>query len=545
MHTLERLAEQLGIAGIENVPSPNLDWLHDNIDGMVPPGAFALIVPGGSAHRMEKRWPLEHFAHLARLLSSRGTLPVLIGAAAEASVLDEISRLAAGAISLGSRTSLGQIAALARRATCAVGNDTGPIHIAATVGCPTVALFGAGSDPIQYGPRGESVEILRRYAARKTCRWPTSSPPPSGWPPEPDKTERRELPPPALSRGDEHGETRGLNRPRRILAAIFCGFAALLPIVSVVAPKGTVALLLLAAALAVPTYWWAKRRIPVPDLRIAIALALFVAWCAIASAWSVDTARSLGLVLRITLILTAGMVLFPVAAALDEAVRREIGRWLVIGLGLSLAFVAAETGLDYPLLRLFKTAEPGKEAVWFNRGAIAMAMIVWPATAYLWKGRLGLEGPLCSRFARNCFFVSGKCVSDARFRRGCRGRSVGRHSSQGRPDDHHCGNPFGVYRNAFRSSGIAQSRVAPGGLAARIGPSTASRFGTSPSSVSPRNPCSDGASTVPVTWDRCSPHLAIPVATSRPCTPIARRCKSCSNSAPSAPLSRSRFCGSS
>ncbi len=173
------------------------------------------------------------------------------------------------------------------------------------------------------------------------------------------------------------------------MTAIFCGFAMLLPIVSVAAPKGTVVLLLLAAAFAVPTYWWVNGRIPVPDLRIAIALALFVAWCAIASAWSVDTARSLGLVLRIAVILAAGVVLFPVAAALDEAVRREIGRWLVVGLGLSLAFVVVETGLDYPVLRLFKTAEPGKEAVWFNRGAVAMAMIVWPVTAYLWKGGLG------------------------------------------------------------------------------------------------------------------------------------------------------------
>ena len=173
------------------------------------------------------------------------------------------------------------------------------------------------------------------------------------------------------------------------MTAIFCVFALLLPIVSVAAPKGTVVLLLLAAALAVPTYWWVNRRIPVPDLRIAIALALFVAWCVIASAWSVDSARSLGLVLRIAVILAAGTVLFPVVAALDGAARREIGRWLVVGLGLSLAFVAVETGLDYPVLRLFKTAEPGKEAVWFNRGAIAMAMIVWPVTAYLWKGRLG------------------------------------------------------------------------------------------------------------------------------------------------------------
>ena len=162
MHTLARLAEQLGIAGIGDVPAPTLEWLDADIDALAPPSAFALIVPGGSAHRPQKRWPSRRFADLARLLSARGTIPVLIGAEAEASVLDEITRLAPGTINLGSRTSLGQIAALARRATCAVGNDTGPIHIAATAGCPTVALFGAASDPIQYGPRGEAVEVLRR-----------------------------------------------------------------------------------------------------------------------------------------------------------------------------------------------------------------------------------------------------------------------------------------------------------------------------------------------------------------------------------------------
>ncbi len=162
MHTLERLAEQLGIAGIGDVPAPTLEWLDADIDALAPPGAFALIVPGGSAHRPEKRWPSRRFADLARLLSARGMIPVLIGAEAEASVLDDIAGHVPRATNLGGRTSLGQVAALARRAMCAVGNDTGPIHIAATVGCPTVALFGAGSDPIQYGPRGEAVEVLRR-----------------------------------------------------------------------------------------------------------------------------------------------------------------------------------------------------------------------------------------------------------------------------------------------------------------------------------------------------------------------------------------------
>ena len=162
MHTLAVRAEQLGIAGIAEVPAPALDWLDDDIEDLAPRGAFSLIVPGGSAHRSEKRWPAARFADLARRLFERGMLPVLVGAAAEAAVLDRIEREAPGAINLGGQTCLGHVAALARRARCAIGNDTGPVHIAATAGCPTVVLFGAASDPGRSAPSGEAVTVLRR-----------------------------------------------------------------------------------------------------------------------------------------------------------------------------------------------------------------------------------------------------------------------------------------------------------------------------------------------------------------------------------------------
>ena len=148
-------------------------------------------------------------------------------------------------------------------------------------------------------------------------------------------------------------------------------------------------LLLLAAVLAVPTYWWAYRRVPVPDLPISIALALLVVWCAIASAWSHDPTRSLVLALRVAVLLGAGMILLAVAVQLEDATRRRVGQWLVAGFGLSLALMAAEIGLDYPLLRSFKEADAGREAVWFNRGAVATALIVWPLAAYLWSRGLG------------------------------------------------------------------------------------------------------------------------------------------------------------
>ena len=161
-HSVAVRTEQLGIAGIADVPAPSLDWLDADIDALALADTFSLIVPGGSAHRPEKRWPVERYAELAGLLAEHGLAPVLIGTDAEAPVLDAISREVPGAIDLCGRTALAQIAALARRATCAVGNDTGPIHVAATAGCPTVVLFGEGSEPERSAPCGKAVTILHR-----------------------------------------------------------------------------------------------------------------------------------------------------------------------------------------------------------------------------------------------------------------------------------------------------------------------------------------------------------------------------------------------
>lgn len=81
--------------------------------------------------------------------------------------------------------------------------------------------------------------------------------------------------------------------------------------------------------------------------------------------------------------------MFPITIALDDAAKVRIGQWLIIGFGVSLAFMAVEIGLDYPLLGSVKAADTRTGAVWFNRGAVAMALIVWPLAAYLWARGLG------------------------------------------------------------------------------------------------------------------------------------------------------------
>lgn len=162
MHTVEREAEQLAMAGIAATPPPRLDWLDGDISGFGLPARYALLVPGGSVHRPVKRWPAARYGRAAATLEKRGLRPVLIGAAPERAVLAEIAAACPQAIDLCGRTDFGAIAALARGATAAIGNDTGPMHIIATAGCASLVLFSAASKPALTAPRGPRVTILQR-----------------------------------------------------------------------------------------------------------------------------------------------------------------------------------------------------------------------------------------------------------------------------------------------------------------------------------------------------------------------------------------------
>lgn len=165
MHTVERQKEQLAMAGIHDVPPPDLSWIAADGArfGVRPP--YVLLVPGSASHRPDKRWPAAQFAALAGQLAQQGHEPVLLGAAAERAVIDSIAGQVPAARNLCGQTSYSDIIALARGAAGAVGNDTGPMHLIAAAGCRTVVLFSAASDPDLCAPRGpvaDGVTVLRR-----------------------------------------------------------------------------------------------------------------------------------------------------------------------------------------------------------------------------------------------------------------------------------------------------------------------------------------------------------------------------------------------
>jgi ADP-heptose:LPS heptosyltransferase len=161
MHTIHRQREQLFMAGITNVPMPDLSWINADVSRFNLPQNYVLLVPGAAPHRPAKRWPAENFAIVAEYLLRQGITPVLLGAKADQAPVDEIKARVPGAVNLLGQTSLSEIAVLGRGAKLALGNDTGPMHIIAPAGIPCFVLFSSDSNPDLCAPKGENVRILQ------------------------------------------------------------------------------------------------------------------------------------------------------------------------------------------------------------------------------------------------------------------------------------------------------------------------------------------------------------------------------------------------
>jgi len=158
LHDAERQQGQLRQAGITAFLPADLSWCTDDIARFRLPNAFALLVPGSSPNRLTKRWPAARYQALAERLIEQGIQPVLLGTGSEAPLAAEIP----AARNLIGQTSFGDLAELARSARFAVGNDTGPMHLIATAGCPSITLFSRDSDPLLCAPGGPWTRVLQR-----------------------------------------------------------------------------------------------------------------------------------------------------------------------------------------------------------------------------------------------------------------------------------------------------------------------------------------------------------------------------------------------
>jgi len=129
-----------------------------------------LVAMNPSARWDTKRWPSESFAAVGdRLQQDEATRVVLIGGRDERPVGKQVMRaMQTAPIDLMGQTTLKELIALLRRARLLVTNDSGPMHLAAAVGTPVIALFGP-TDPARTGPYGAGHTVLRSAVPCSPC----------------------------------------------------------------------------------------------------------------------------------------------------------------------------------------------------------------------------------------------------------------------------------------------------------------------------------------------------------------------------------------
>jgi ADP-heptose:LPS heptosyltransferase len=116
-----------------------------------------------SGGRPIKQWEVTRFAEVAAMLvASRGATIVLTGAPGDRAIVDLVRSAipATNAIDIAGEADLLTLAAVLQQIDVLVTGDTGPMHLAAAVGTPVVAVFGP-SDPARYAPRGSQHRIIR------------------------------------------------------------------------------------------------------------------------------------------------------------------------------------------------------------------------------------------------------------------------------------------------------------------------------------------------------------------------------------------------
>jgi heptosyltransferase-1 len=165
-HVIQKNLHLLHLVGIEtshvefpiaNVGSRALDEVRREVGS----GAFALLNPG--AAWPNKRWPSSRFGEVAAFLRDvRGLPSVVLWGPGEQALAQSVVVFSSGAARCAPPTEVADLVALSRQAALIVSGDTGPLHIAAAVGTPAVALFGP-TNPRRNGPWAPADVTVSRF----------------------------------------------------------------------------------------------------------------------------------------------------------------------------------------------------------------------------------------------------------------------------------------------------------------------------------------------------------------------------------------------
>lgn len=170
-HQSFEMADVLHVPHVELEPPPFLvipdearDRALKKLASAFPEGAFEgqlIAIFPGAAYGPAKRWPVSHFAEVAkRLVEEQGCRVLLLGSSGDREICDAVVRSAgAGTVSLAGETSFLELTGLLGLCRCVVSNDSGGMHLAAGLGIPVVGIFGL-TDPAKTAPVGSRSQLL-------------------------------------------------------------------------------------------------------------------------------------------------------------------------------------------------------------------------------------------------------------------------------------------------------------------------------------------------------------------------------------------------
>ncbi len=163
-----------GVFGVE--PGPEQIKFHIHIPEeahqkalhwMTGKQPFVAIASGAGSDL--KRWPLEKFTEIARRVIHRGAgQVVLVGGPENNHCARQLVENVPGVLDLVGKTSLVELAAVLRQSCLLISNDSGPMHLAAALGTPVMAIFGP-SNPKRYGPFGVGHAVVRKELLCSPC----------------------------------------------------------------------------------------------------------------------------------------------------------------------------------------------------------------------------------------------------------------------------------------------------------------------------------------------------------------------------------------
>jgi heptosyltransferase I len=160
-HVVDRNLELAAAAGapaiLTTFPLP-----EGTPEGELPSGDFVLANP--LAGWPGKQWPLGDYAMLARLLRTRLNMPLVLNGPPQAAEL--LGRVSGVAVHV---SGIPGLIHATRKARAVLGIDSGPVHLAAALDKPGVAIFGP-TDPARNGPYGKSFIVLRDAHAVTTYK---------------------------------------------------------------------------------------------------------------------------------------------------------------------------------------------------------------------------------------------------------------------------------------------------------------------------------------------------------------------------------------